>query len=67
LSDERILYRQNSARGSGPMSQLEESMGEIDTGSVGNILPEQQTGVHLPRELDQRRGIVRMTEVTISR
>jgi hypothetical protein len=65
--DERTLYGQGSARGSGPMSKLEESIGENDSGSEENILPAQQTRVHMPRERDQGRGIVRTTEVLISR
>ena len=65
--DERTLYGQGSARGSGPMSKLEESIGENDSGSEGYILPTQQTRVHMPRERDPKRGIVRTTEVLISR
>lgn len=67
--DETTLYAQMSGKGSGPMSKLEESIGENDSGSEENILPVQQTRVHMPRERDdyQRRGIVRTTEVTISR
>ena len=65
--DERTLYAQPGAKGSGPMSKLEESIGEHDGGSEESILPVQQTQVHVPREREQRRGIVRTTEVTISR
>lgn len=65
--DERTLYGQNSARGNGPMSKLEESIGENDSGSEENISPVQQTRAHMPRERDQKRGIVRTTEVMISR
>lgn len=65
--DERTLYGQGSARSGGPMSKLEESIGENDSGSEENILPAQQTRVHMPRERDPKRGIVRTTEVLISR
>jgi hypothetical protein len=65
--DEGTLYGQGSTRGSGTMSRVEESFGENDSGSKENIMPVQQTRVHMPRERDQRRGIVRTTEVTVSK
>ena len=64
--DESTIYRQRSATNSGPMSKLEQSLEEPDSGSEENILP-LQNRAHLPRERDQRRGIMRTTEVMVSR
>jgi hypothetical protein len=71
---ERILNRQGSASSSGPMSRLEASIREHDSGSEDNIWPQRQVAAHMPRERERyiqernlNRGIMRTTEVRISR
>jgi len=72
---ERTLYSQSSITSSGPMSKLEASIGENDTGSEENILAiRRQIAAHMPRERplyererDRNRGIMRTTEVVVSR
>jgi len=70
---ERILRRQGSSVSSGPMSRLEASIRENDSGSEDNILPQRQLSAHLKdmvrqvHERERNRGIVRTTEVRISR
>ena len=74
---ERTLYSQSSMTSSGPMSKLEASIGENDTGSEENILAiRRQIAAHMPRERerhlydrerDRNRGIMRTTEVVVSR
>jgi len=70
---ERTLRRQGSSASSGPMSRLEASIREHDTGSEENILPQRHLAAHLKdmerqaHERERNRGIVRTTEVMISR
>lgn len=70
---ERILHRQSSSASSGPMSRLEASIREHETGSEENILPQRQLAAYLKdmdrqtSERERSRGIVRTTEVMISR
>jgi hypothetical protein len=67
--DDRRIYRQPSSTSSGPMSKLEASIGENDSGSEENILPLQvHSRVHMPKDRNRTgRGIMRTTEVMISR
>ena len=70
---ERILRRQGSSASSGPMSRLEASIREHDNGSEEDVLPQRQRPLHLKdmerqiHERERNRGIVRTTEVMISR
>jgi hypothetical protein len=50
---------------SGPMSKLERSVEESNSGSEENILPLQQKEAYLPCE--EKKGIIRTTEIMISR
>jgi len=70
---ERILRRQGSYASSGPMSRLEASIRDNDSESEENVLPQRQLAAHLKdivrqaHERDRNKGIVRTTEVRISR
>ena len=74
--DEQSIYRKGSDTSSGPMSRLEQSITENDSGSEETIWAVQgvqdiQGGqrAYIPRERDrnQRRGTLRTTEVLVSR
>lgn len=66
--EERELYKMRSASGSGPTSKLEQSITENDSGSEENILPKAQLRERpLPPTHRPARGIVRTTEILISR
>lgn len=69
MEGEKRLYRQGSATSDGPMSKLEASIEESDSGSEENILPVRvPMRARIVRRSDKNdNGIMRTTEVVVTR
>jgi len=65
--EEGISYRQGSATSSGPLSKLEASLEENDYESESMLPLQMHAKAYIPRGRDARRGILRTTEVMVSR